>query len=175
MRFSRDSDRFPHLQLITFLLTFSMPRCVTAGSPAPSSHLETTRRGTAAPLPGSIAPRAPPPSSPRTSSGTRESSSPARARPLPAPSAGRRATLPALPVHAVRAFQHIPPRSGKTTGPPRREAAFSAPQGLFETPPPASGCCPFRQTLPRTVRRASAPALLPQSLPPPPESSGAPR
>src|SRR5205814_1224052 len=79
--------------------TPSTPQCAVSGNPAPNSHLGTTPHGIAAPLPGSTAPRLPPPSSPRTSSGTRESSSPVRAHPLPAPSAGQRATLPALPVH----------------------------------------------------------------------------
>src|SRR5439155_1423301 len=42
-------------------------------------------------------------------------------------------------------------------------------------PSPAFECCPCRRTRLRTVRRASVPALLRRSLPPPPESSAAPR
>src|SRR2546430_2949903 len=89
-------------------------------------------------------------------------------------SAGQGATLPALPVRAARAFPHIPPHRGRPTGPLRRQAAFPVPQGLCETPPPASGCCPCRQTPPQTALRASARVPLPRSLPPPPESNAAP-
>src|SRR6266702_7140513 len=155
--------------------TPSRPQSAISYSPVPNCRREIVRSGTAAPPRESIAARSLRPSSPRSSAGTRGSSSPARARPLRAPWAGRRATLPAPPSRASLAIPHIPPRSGKTTDSLPRVAACPVPRTPFEITSPAFECCPCRRTRLRTVRRASVPALLRRSLPPPPESSAAPR
>src|SRR5438132_612990 len=138
-----------------FRFTPSRPRSAISYSPAPSCRREIARSGTAAPLRESIAAPSLRPSCRRRSAGTRESSSPARSRPVRAPWAGRRATLPAPPSRASRAIPHIPPRSGKTTDSLPRVAACPVPRTPFEIPSPAFECCPCRRTRLRTVRRRS--------------------
>src|SRR5215469_2104927 len=102
---------------------------------------------------------------------TVESSFPVRALPLPVPSVGRTAMLPALPIHAFLAGPRIPPRSDKTTGSLRQVPAYPVPRMPFEIPPSTFGYFPCLRTPPPIARRASAPAPLRRSLVPPRESS----
>src|SRR5215472_4954219 len=158
-----------------FRFTPSRPRSAISYSPVPSCRREIVRSGTAAPPRESISPPSLRPSSRRRSGERSESSSRARARPLQAAWAGRKARPPAPPSHAALAIPHILPRSGKTTDLLPRVAACPVPRTPFEIPLPAFECCPCRRTQLRTVRRASGPARPRRSLSPPRESSGAPR